>query len=52
MEVPVTVKLATVGRSAEQNDCEDDPVGAAGVGLTITVTSNLNILSQPNVCVA
>ena len=44
--VPVAVKLATVGEAPEQNYCAAVPVGAPGVVLTVTVTSNLAVLSQ------
>ena len=46
-EVPVAVRSATVWLAAEQNDWEVDPVGAPGVVLTVTVTSNRVVLSQP-----
>ena len=51
--VPVAARFATVGLLAEQKDCAAVPVGAAGVVLTVAVTSNLEVLSQPDtVCEA
>jgi hypothetical protein len=47
MELPVADRLFTVGLFAEQNDCAEVPVGADGFVVTVTVTSNLLVLSQP-----
>ena len=47
MELPVAVKLLTVGLFSEQNDCAEVPIGADGLVVTVTVTSNLLVLSQP-----
>jgi hypothetical protein len=47
MAVPVAVKLATVGVGALQKVCEAEPVGATGVGVMLTVTSSLAVLSHP-----
>ena len=47
MAVPVAVKLATVGDAPEQKDCVAEPVGAAGVVVTVTATANLEVASQP-----
>ena len=53
MAVPVADKLATVGDVPEQNDCEALPDGTDGLVVTVAVTFNLNVLSQPEtVCVA
>ena len=53
IEVPVVTKFATVGLLPEQKDCAALPVGAVGVGLIVAVTSNLEVLSQPDtVCEA
>ena len=49
MPVPVADKLATVGDAPEQNDCDELPVGAPGVVVTVAVTSNLVVLSQPEI---
>jgi hypothetical protein len=47
MAVPVAVKLATVAACALQKVCEAEPVGAAGVGVMVIVTSSLAVLSHP-----
>jgi hypothetical protein len=47
MALPVAVKLATVGEVPEQNIWVALPVGTEGVALTVAVTSNLEVLSQP-----
>jgi len=47
MAVPVAAKFATVGEAPEQKVCAAEPVGAPGVVPIETVTSNLDVLSQP-----
>src|SRR5437667_11865656 len=47
MAVPVAARLATVGLAAEQKDWAAVPVGAAGVAVTVAVTSKRAVLSQP-----
>ena len=52
IEVPLAERFATVGLFIAQNDCCEDPVGAAE-SETVTVTSSRFLLSQlPKVCEA
>ena len=47
--LPVADRFATVGLLLAQNVCDALPVGAPGVVFTVTVTSNLAALSQPEI---
>ena len=53
IDEPVAARSAIVWLDAEQKDCAEAPVGASGLVINITATSNRVVLSQPvTVCVA
>jgi len=46
IDVPVGTRLAIVGEVPAQKLWVDGPVGAPGMAVKVTVTSNLAVLSQ------
>jgi hypothetical protein len=47
MELPVAVKLLTVGLFPEQKDCAEVPVGADGIAFMVANTDVLLVVVHP-----